>query len=78
MFARNGGGFNNDLSNTSFDEQSAVQVSQLCDEVIKYRQKVHDTLMHADSIDAKELKTCDDLTPYRAWFIKLIKQSNKL
>ena len=48
------------------------------DEVIKYRNKVSEVLSHADSISARELKSMEDLTPYRDWFIKLVKYADKL
>ena len=73
------GAFHND----SFNEQSADQQPQYvdnghCDEVIKYRTKVAETLRHADSVSVSELKSLDDLSPYRDWFIKLIKYTDKL
>lgn len=80
MFSgRHGGSFHN----ASFDEQSADLQHQFidngyADEVIKYRTKVADVLNHADSISVNELKTLDDLSPYRDWFIKLVKYTDKL
>ena len=50
----------------------------MADEIVKYKNKVSGLLGHADSITAKELKTCPDLNVYKDWFTKLIKATNKL
>ena len=66
------------MFNTSFDEQnSGMQQSTACDEVIRRHEKVSTILNSAESLSIQELKNCDDLTSYRDWFAKLIKQVNK-
>ena len=57
------------------DDGAATGVADL---VIKYKDKVADVLNNSDGITAKELKKCQDLSPYRDWFIKLLKYTNKL
>ena len=37
-----------------------------------------DLLSHDNAISAQEIKTCDDLSPFREWFIMLLKNSSKL
>ena len=46
--------------------------------MVKYQQKVAGILECADSASIKELKTIEDLSPYRDWIIKVIKSTNKL
>ena len=50
----------------------------MADEIIKYRNKVAGVLDSGDGVSVKELKQLEDLTPYREWFIKLVKQTSKL
>ena len=45
----------------------------MADEVVKRRQKVANVLHSPESISVSDLKSIDDLSPYRDWFIKLIK-----
>ena len=71
------------LADTSFDESSvAVQAQQfdsmIADEVIKYRTKVAGVLNSTEGVTVKELKQIEDLTPYRDWFIELLKGTEKL
>ena len=74
--------FGGNLADTSFDESNAAQPKKfdtsIADEVIKYRQKVVNVLESPEAITVRELKTLDDLTPYREWIIKLVKQTDKL
>ena len=52
--------------------------NRIADEIIKYRNKVAGILESGDGVTVHDLKQAEDLSPYRDWFIKLIKQTNKL
>ena len=50
----------------------------LADEVIKYQSKVADILNSPEALSVREIKTCEDMGPYKDWFIQLVKYTNKL
>ena len=50
----------------------------LAEDLIKYKKKLSDTLQNKDSITIDELKDCENLNPYKDWFIKVVKRANKM
>ena len=71
------------FNDASFDgrdggEGAAQTNPGVADQIRRYKDKVADVLNNSDGITAKELKKCQDLSPYRDWFIQLLKYTNKL
>ena len=50
----------------------------LAEDLIKYKKKLSDTLQNKDSITIDELRDCENLNPYKDWFIKVVKRANKM
>ena len=50
----------------------------LAEDLIRYKKKLSETLQNKDSITIDELKICDNLNPYKHWFIKVVKKANKM
>ena len=50
----------------------------LAEDLIRYKKKLHDTLQNEDSLTIDELQDCENLNPYKDWFIKVVKRANKM
>ena len=48
------------------------------DEILKYKQKLQETLHSKDSISIDELKDCDNINPYKDWFMNILTESKAL
>ena len=64
-----------DLSN----EGSEINPNlSLAEDLIKYKDILGDTLVNHESMTLAELKDCENLNPFKNWFIKVIEQANEL
>ena len=50
----------------------------LAEDLIRYKKSLADTLQNKDSVTIDELIFCDNLNPYKDWFIKVVKKANKM
>ena len=62
----------------SDEETNANPNLSLAEDLIKYKKLLGETLENDESITLEELEDCENLNPFKDWFIKIIKQSNSL
>ena len=63
-------------STPSFDP--ADTLGGVADEVIKNKMKVQATLQSQDAISIDELRQCDNLNPYKDWFVQVLEDMQAL
>ena len=63
-------------STPSFDPSDTL--GGVADEVIKNKMKVQTTLQSQDAISIDELRQCDNLNPYKDWFVQVLEDTQAL
>ena len=72
------GGATISSSQKSSHDQSESVINSIADEVLKYKQKLEENLRSKDAISIEELQECDNLNPYRDWFVSVLADMNAL
>ena len=55
------------------DEETATNPNlSLAEDLIKYKTLLGNTLENDESMTLEELETCENLNPFRDWFVKII------
>ena len=62
----------------SDEESNANPNLSLAQDLIKYKTLLGNTLENDESMTLEELETCENLNPFRDWFVKIITQANEL
>ena len=63
-------------STPSFDPSDTL--GGVADEVLKNKMKVQETLQNKDAITIDELRQCDNLNPYKDWFVQVLEDMHAL
>ena len=72
--------FSQDMSaeNLSQLSQSDSVTASIVDELSKLKARVSQSLKNEHSISVEKLKTCDDVNPYKQWFMTIIQDADNL
>ena len=64
--------------NLSQLSQSDSATASIVDELSKLKARVSQSLKNEHSISVEKLKICDDINPYKQWFMTIIQDADNL